>query len=271
MILSFFEAFSYEFMRNALIVGVCVSLCAALLGVSLVLKKYSMLGDGLSHVGFGALAIATVIGAAPLAVAIPTVIVVAFLLLRVSNRSKTSGDALVAVISATALAIGVFAMSISSGSNIDVYNYMFGSIVAVSKSDMIVTLAISIIVITLYVISYNNMFAITFDETFAKTSGVKVEIYNSLLAILTSIIVVIGMKMMGALLISSLIIFPSISAMSICKRYKSVVITSAIISVVAFLVGLFFSYTLSTPCGASVVIVNVIVLIVCKIMAFIRR
>lgn len=271
MILSVFELFKYQFMQNALIVGVLVSLCAALLGVSLVLKKYSMIGDGLSHVGFGALAIATAIGWAPLAVAIPVVILVAFLLLRISNNNKTGADALIAIISASSLAIGVFVMSASKGSNIDVYNYMFGSIVAISNNDLIVTVVLSIVIIFMYVITYNNMFAITFDETFAKTNGIKVNLYNSLLAILTAVIIVVGMKMMGALLISSLVIFPAISAMTIFKRYKSVVISASIISIVAFISGLLLSYSFSTPCGASVVLVNIVILLVFKVIEYVRR
>lgn len=270
MMLSAFDVFSYQFMRNALVVGILVSLCAALLGVSLVLKKYAMIGDGLSHVGFGALAIATCIGWAPLAVAIPVVIVVAFLLLRISSKSKTSGDALIAIVSATSLAIGVFAMSASKGSNIDVYNYMFGSIVAISNIDLIITVILSIFVIAIYFICYNTMFSITFDETFAKTSGVKVDFFTSVLAILTAVIIVVGMKMMGALLISSLVIFPSISAMYVCKKYKTVVLTSAIISVLAFITGLMVSYWVSTPCGSSVVLINAGILIVMKCISLVK-
>ena len=256
MIDLFLQMLSYPFLTRAIVVGTLVSLCASLLGVSLVLKRYSMIGDGLSHVGFGALAIATAANAAPLAVAIPIVVAAAFLLLRLSENSKIKGDAAIALISTGALAIGVMAISLSNGTNIDVYNYMFGSILAMSRGDVRLSVVLAAAVLTLYVIFYHKIFAITFDENFARATGVKAGWYNMLIALLTAITIVLGMRLMGTLLISSLVIFPALTSMRILKSFRSVVICSAVLSVLCFLIGIFFSYIWSTPTGASIVCVN---------------
>ncbi|MCH5208309.1 MAG: metal ABC transporter permease [Oscillospiraceae bacterium] len=242
---------------RALIVGILVSLCAALLGVSLVLKRFSMIGDGLSHVGFGALAIATVLNLAPMAVAIPVVIVAAFLLLRLSSNGKIKGDAAIALISTGALGIGVMAVSLSSGSNVDINSYLFGSIISVSRSDVIISVILASIVLFMFVFLYNKIFAITFDESFAKATGGAVNVYNMLIALLTAITIVIGMRLMGSMLISSLIIFPALCSMRVFKSFFSVTISSAVISVVTFIIGMIISYAFDTPCGASIVCVNI--------------
>lgn len=257
MIDLFLQMLSYPFLTRAIVVGTLVSLCASLLGVSLVLKSYSMIGDGLSHLGFGALAIATAANAAPLAVAIPIVVAAAFLLLRLSENSKIKGDAAIALISTGALAIGVMAISLSNGTNIDVYNYMFGSILAMSRGDVRLSVVLAAAVLTLYVIFYHKIFAITFDENFARATGVKAGWYNMLIALLTAITIVLGMRLMGTLLISSLVIFPALTSMRILKSFRSVVICSAVLSVLCFLIGIFFSYIWSTPTGASIVCVNI--------------
>ena len=257
MIDLFLQMLSYPFLTRAIVVGTLVSLCASLLGVSLVLKRYSMIGDGLSHVGFGALAIATAANAAPLAVAIPIVVAAAFLLLRLSENSKIKGDAAIALISTGALAIGVMAISLSNGTNIDVYNYMFGSILAMSRGDVRLSVVLAAAVLTLYVIFYHKIFAITFDENFARATGVKAGWYNMLIALLTAITIVLGMRLMGTLLISSLVIFPALTSMRILKSFRSVVICSAVLSLLCFLIGIFFSYVWSTPTGASIVCVNI--------------
>ena len=260
--------FSYHFMQRALIVGVLVSLCAALLGVSLVLKRYSMIGDGLSHVGFGALAIASALHLAPLAVAIPVVMLAAVLLLRLSQSSRIKGDAVIALISSSALAIGVVSVSVTTGMNTEVSSYMFGSVLSLSRSDAILSVLLSLGVLLLFVLFYPRLFAVTFDETFSKATGTRTEVYNTLLAVLTAVTVVLGMRMMGALLISSLIIFPALSAMRVCKSFRSVVICAACISVACFLVGLIASYFLETPTGASIVLAN---LLVFSIFSFLGR
>lgn len=252
------EMLSYPFLVRAFLVGVLVSLCAALLGTSLVLKRYSMIGDGLSHVGFGALAIASALGVAPLAVAVPVVVVAAVLLLRVSQSGRVRGDAAIALISSGALAVGVLVISLTSGVNTNVSNYMFGSILTISGSDAVLSVILCAAVLVVFTLFYPRIFAVTFDETFARATGTKAEGYNMLLAILTAITVVLGMRMMGALLISSLIIFPALSAMRVFRSFRSVTVCSAVLSVVCFTLGMTLSYTLETPSGASVVAVNII-------------
>ncbi len=252
------EMLSYPFLVRAFLVGVLVSLCAALLGTSLVLKRYSMIGDGLSHVGFGALAIASALGVAPLAVAVPVVVVAAVLLLRVSPSGRVRGDAAIALISSGALAVGVLVISLTSGVNTNVSNYMFGSILTISGSDAVLSVILCAAVLVVFTLFYPRIFAVTFDETFARATGTKAEGYNMLLAILTAITVVLGMRMMGALLISSLIIFPALSAMRVFRSFRSVTICSAVLSVVCFTLGMTLSYALETPSGASVVAVNII-------------
>jgi zinc transport system permease protein len=232
------DMFGYTFLVRAFIVGVLVSICASLLGVSLVLKRYSMIGDGLSHVGFGALALATALNLAPLTVSIPVVVAAAFLLLRISENSKIKGDAAIALLSTASLAIGVLIISQTTGMNTDVCNYLFGSILAMSKSDVYLSVALSIIVLVMFIVFYNKLFAITFDESFARAGGVNTGLYNMLIACLTAITIVLGMRMMGAMLISSLIIFPALSAMRIFKKFSSVTICSGIISIVCFFIGL---------------------------------
>ncbi len=253
------ELLSYHFIVRAVIVGVLVSLCSALLGVSLVLKRYSMIGDGLSHIGFGALAIAAALNLAPLAVAVPVVVGAAFLLLRMSESRRVSGDAAIALASTSAVAIGVIVISLSSGMGNDVYNYMFGSILAMSRGDVILSVTLSIAVLALFVLSYNKIFAVTFDETFARATGVHTKRYNMLISVLAAITVVLGMRMMGALLISSLIIFPALTSMRVCRTFRGVVICSAIVSVICFLIGIVISYAAALPTGASVVAVNLVV------------
>ncbi len=265
-----FQMLSYPFLVRAIIVGFLVSLCTSLLGVSLVLKRYSMIGDGLSHVGFGALAAATVMNAAPLTISIPVVIAAAFFLLRLSDNSRIKGDAAIALISTGSLAIGVILISASTGMNTDVCNYMFGSILAMSKSDVYLSVILSIVVLALFVLFYNKIFAVTFDENFSRAIGIKTGVYNALIAVLTAVTIVLGMRMMGALLISSLIIFPSLTAMRLCKRFKSTVLCSALISSVCFFTGVFLSYWYSLPTGASVACINITAFLLFSLIAFFK-
>lgn len=260
MIDMFFEMLSYPFMVRAFVVGILVSLCSALLGVSLVLKRYSMIGDGLSHVGFGALAVAAALNAAPLTVAIPVVVTAAILLLRVSANSKIKGDAAIALISTSALAVGIMVISMTTGMNTDVYNYMFGSILAMSSQDVKMSVLLSLAVLILYVFFYHKIFAVTFDETFAQATGVRAGLYNTLIAVLTAVTIVLGMRMMGTLLISSLIIFPALTSMRVCTTFRSVTVSSAVVSVVCFCIGITVSYFFAAPAGASVVIANLLML-----------
>ena len=252
------QMLSYHFMQRALIVGVLVSLCAALLGVSLVLKRYSMIGDGLSHVGFGALAIATALHLAPLAVAVPVVMAAAVLLLRLSESRRIKGASAIALISSSALAIGVVSVSVTTGMNTEVSSYMFGSILSLSRSDAVLSVILSAAVLVLFIAFYPRLFAVTFDESFSKATGVKTGLYDTLLALLTAVTVVLGMRMMGALLISSLIIFPALSAMRVCRSFRGVILCAAGISVSCFLLGTVASYFLETPTGASIVLANLL-------------
>lgn len=248
--------FSYTFMQRALVAGVLVSLCAALLGVSLVLKRYSMIGDGLGHVSFGALAVAVALGFTPLYFSIPVVIVAAFLLLRLANHPRWNSDAAIAVVSASSLAVGIMVVSLSQGMTTDIDTYMYGSVLAMTNQDVILCSLVSIVVLVLFILYYHRLFAVTFDERFARATGLKVERYNSLLSILTALTIVLGLRMMGALLISSLVIFPALTAMQLFKSFRGVVVSSAVTSVVCFCGGLICSFLYSTPVGASVVMVN---------------
>lgn len=263
------EMFSYNFIIRAFIVGLLVSLCASLLGVTLVLKRYSMIGDGLSHVGFGALAVAASLNLAPLEVAVPVIIIAAFLLLRLSENSKINGDAAIAIISSTSLAIGVVCVSVS-GVNTDLNSYLFGSILATTNADAIMCAVLALVVIVVFVIFYNKIFAVTFDESFSKATGLKTGAYNTVIALLTALTIVIGMRIMGTLLISALIIFPALSSMRICKKFKSVILCSGVLSVCCFFVGMCASCSLDTPAGASVVIVNAAVFLIFLIIETIR-
>ena len=263
--MSILTMFSYHFIQRALVVGVLVSLCAALLGVSLVLKRYSMIGDGLSHVGFGALAVASAFHLAPLAVTVPVVVLSAILLLRLRGSSRVKGDAAIAIISSSALAIGVIVVSVTSGMNTEVSSYLFGSILSLSRGDAVLSVILSLAVLALFLLFYPRLFAVTFDETFARATGTRADLYNTLLAVLTAVTVVIGMRMMGALLISSLIIFPALSAMKLCRSFRSVILCAALISVVCFLVGMIASYAFETPSGASVVAADLIAFALCSV------
>lgn len=260
------EMLSYTFMQRALIAGLLISICAALVGVSLVLRKNSMIGDGLSHTAFGAFAIATVLNIAPLWFAIPVVIAASFFVLKLSNNKKVNGDALIALLSASSLAIGTMAISLTKGVNIDLNSYLFGSILSISQSDVWLSLVLTIAVVLLYIFAHNRIFAITFDEDFAKAIGIKTNVYDAIFAIICSLVIVFGMRLLGALLISSLIIFPTLIAMQFSKSFGHVVTYSVLISVVNFILGLIISYLIASPTGATVVIVNLFALIITYIM-----
>ena len=264
------QMFSYPFMQRALIAGVLVSLCAALLGVSLVLKRYSMIGDGLSHVSFGALAVAVALGFTPLWFSIPVVILAAFFLLRMANDPHWNSDAAIAVMSASALAIGIIVISRTTGMTTDVDNYMFGSILAMRQEDVVLSVLLSIAVLVLFVLFYHKLFAVTFDESFSRATGLKVDRYNTLLSILTALTIVLGMRMMGAMLISSLVIFPALTAMRLFRSFRGVVVCAAVTSVLCFCAGLTASFALSTPVGASVVCANLMLFLLACLVQKLR-
>ncbi|MCI6568187.1 metal ABC transporter permease [Dysosmobacter sp. HCP28S3_G4] len=265
------QMFSWPFMQRALAAGVLVSLCCALLGVSLVLKRYSMIGDGLSHVSFGSLAIAVALGITPLYFSIPVVILAAFFLLRMASHPRWNNDAAIAVMSASALAVGILVISLTTGMTTDVDNYMFGSVLAMTKSDVALSVLLSIAVLALFVLFYHKLFAVTFDESFSRATGLNVERYNTLLSILTALTIVLGMRMMGAMLISSLIIFPALTAMRLFKSFRGVVICAGVSSVACFCVGLTASFVLSTPVGASVVVTDLAVFLAACLIQWVRK
>lgn len=264
--MDFLELLTYEFIQKALIVGILVSLCAALLGVILVLKKYSMIGDGLSHVGFGALSLAMALNITPLWIAIPVVLIAAFFLLKLNESSKLNGDSAIGLIAVSSLAIGVIITSLSSGMNTDVSGYMFGSILAMSDSDVILSTVLAVVIIVSLVLFYNKIFAVTFDESFAKATGINTDRCNMIIAALTALTIVIGMRIMGTMLISGLIIFPALTSMRIFKSFKSVILSSAAISVLCFVAGIFVSFVFSIPTGACVVVINLIAYILAGLL-----
>ena len=262
------DIFTYPFLLRALVVGFMVSVASALLGVSLVLRRFSMIGDGLSHVGFGALGIAAVLSLSPMAVTIPVVIVSAFLLLRVSGSG--SGDRAIALISSSALAVGVIAVS-AGGVNTDLNAFLFGSILSVSRSDAVIAGVSALVTLFAYIVFYHQIYASTFDPSFAEATGIRCSHYTSILAVLTALIIVVGMRMLGSLLISSLIIFPAASAMLVSRSYLMVSVLSAIESAAAFITGFMASYLFSLPAGASVVAVHMIIYVMMHLIAWMQR
>jgi zinc transport system permease protein len=264
--------FSYEFVWFALIVGVLVSLCSALFGVVLVLKRFSFIGDGLSHVAFGALAIATVMDITDnMLIVLPVTVVCAILLLGMGRNAKVKGDAAIAMLSAGSLAVGYLIMSLFSNSgNVagDVCSTLFGSfaIITLSRAEVIACVVMSAIVIALFIVLYNRIFSVTFDESFASASGVRASLYNLLIAVITAVIIVLAMNLVGSLLISALVIFPALSAMRVARTFKSVIVTAAIISTLCAVVGILVAILASTPVGPTVVAVDILAFAVCYIV-----
>ncbi len=254
----------YPFVRYALVVGVLISLCSSLLGVTLVLKRFSFIGDGLSHVAFGAMAISAVLNITNRMPMIITITVIsAILLLRTGQNTKIKGDAAIAIISVGALAIGYLLMNIfSTSSNLsgDVCSTLFGStsILTLSKTDVWVCVVMSVIILTIFVLFYNKIFSVTFDEDFARAIGMKVELYNLLIAVVIAVIIVLAMNLVGSLLISALVIFPAISAMRIFKSFFSVTIYASVLSVVCSLIGIITSILFGTPVGSTIVAIQII-------------
>ena len=259
--MDFFAALSFPFMYRALIVGVLVSLCAALLGVVLVLKHYSLIGHGLGEVGFAALALAVALDLPPMTVAIPLVVIASFLIMYLSQRSGSSGEIAIAILSTAALSAGVLITSLSKGFNVDVSGYMFGSILAMTEADVWLSGALSALVLLVYGLLFNRLFAITYDEINARATGLNVTFYQFVISFLTAITVVLGMRMMGTMLISSLIIFPAVTARRLVGSFRSMVVAAAVVSVICFFIGLCLSFLWGLPTGASVVGVNLVVLL----------
>ncbi|MBQ8962065.1 MAG: metal ABC transporter permease [Ruminococcus sp.] len=267
------EFFQYSFVRYAFIVGLLIALCASLLGVTLVLKRFSFIGDGLSHVAFGAMAAAAVTGLTnENLIVLPVTLISAILLLRTGQNTRIKGDAAVAMISVGALAIGYMLMNIfptSANISADVCSTLFGSfsILALKPSDVRLCVVMSAIVIGTFIFFYNKIFAVTFDESFAKATGVKAELYNTLIAVITALIIVLAMNLVGSLLISALIIFPALSAMRLFRSFRSVIICSAVISVVCAGAGILLSILVSTPVGSTIVVADLAVFLVFSLIS----
>lgn len=261
---------SYPPITRAFLIGLSVSLCAALIGVSLVLKRYSMIGDGLSHVAFGSLSIAFALNLAPLAVTVPVVMLAAFFLLRLSERGSIKGESAVALISSVSLAAGVSAASLS-GVNMDVNSYMFGSILLTDKGDLFICLPLAGIVLLTFILFYHDIFLVTFDEEFAAASGARVSAYKTVLALMTALVIVVGMRIMGTLLISALIIFPALTAMRLFRSFRGVVLCAGAVSAAAFSLGLLCAYYVNLPAGAAIVLSNAVFFLIFFVLGKIKK
>ena len=266
------EALSFPFVRYALIAGVLIALCSSLIGVTLVLKRFSFIGDGLSHVAFGAMAIAAVLHFTnDMLFVLPVTVICAILLLRGGQKAKIKGDASIAMLSVGALAVGYLLMNVfSTSSNLsgDVCSTLFGSVLYLTLTETEVWLCVilSLLVVAIFLLFYNKIFAVTFDEDFLKASGIRVSFYNLLVAVVIAVVIVLAMNLVGSLLISALVIFPAVSAMRIFKNFKSVTICSAILSVLCAFVGLLISIVADTPAGATIVCANILVFFLCSLV-----
>lgn len=277
MLTTLAQYFGFSFVRYAFIVGILIALCSSLLGVTLVLKRFSFIGDGLSHVAFGAIAIATVFNLTNnMYLVLPVTVISAILILRTGKNSKIQGDAAIAMISVGALALGYLIMNLfSTSSNLsgDVCSTLFGStsILTLKKSEVWLCVVLSIAVIAAYILFYNKIFDVTFDEDFAQAVGTHASIYNLVIAIITAVIIVLAMNLVGSLLISALVIFPAISAMRIFKSFRSVTICSAVISVTCAAMGLFVAILAGTPVGSTIVAADILAFVICSIAGKFRR
>ena len=271
--MTLWQYFAYPTVRYALIVGVLISLCASLLGVTLVLKRFSFIGDGLSHVAFGATAVAAVLGlgSSNMLFVLPVTILCAVFLLRPGQKARIHGDAAIAMLSVGALAVGYLLLHLFSASaNVagDVCSTLFGStaILTLTKGEVWLSIALSAAVVLVFLLFYNQIFAITFDERFARAVGTKTEVYNLGLAVLIAVIIVLAMKLVGALLISALVVFPALAAMRLFKSFKAVTISAGAISVLCAVAGIIISILAETPVGATIVAVDLLAFLVCSVV-----
>lgn len=261
---------TYDFIIRAFLAGLAISICASVLGVTIVLKRLSMIGDGLSHISFGAIAFATALGFAPMKLAIPLAAVVSVLLFHTDNK-KMKGDSGIALISAGALSIGIIMISYN-GSSADMNNYLIGSLYSVKNTELYLSLILCAVVLICFVFMYHRIFAVTFDEDFSRATGIKTKLYTSALAILTSLCVVVGMRLMGALLISALMVFPALSSMRVFKSFLSVTICSVIISLISFVSGFCLTLILdAVPTGACITLTNLVIFIIMWGISFVKK
>ncbi len=253
---SLLEALQYQFILKALLVGSLIALSSSVLGIFLVLKKYSMIGDGLAHVSFATVALALVLNAAPLLVSIPMVIAASFLILKLNEKADLHGDAAIGLVSSFSVAVGVLLASVSKGFNVDLFSYLFGSILVISNMDVYLSLALSMVVVLGLLFFYNALFAVTHDEEFAEVIGIDAKLMNRVIAVLTSITIVLGIRVVGTMLISSMIIFPTVTALQVSKSFKQTIVISALVSVFCVIAGVLLSFIINLPTGATIVILN---------------
>ena len=259
------ELFTYQFVLRALIAGSLISVCASVLGVVLVLKHYSLIGHGLSEIGFASLSIAAALNIPAMIISTPSVILASFVIMFVSQRYKTAGDIAIAIASSIALALGIIISSLS-GSVSSTSSYLFGSVLAISQWDLVFSIVLSLVIIAAFIVFYNRLFLITYNEDYARSLGINTTFYQLLISILTALIVVLGMRIMGTLLISGVIILPAVSARKVASGFRMLVIISGVISFVAFVAGLLLSFVFNVPAGAGVIIANTLILIILKVL-----
>ena len=273
----FLRYFEYSFVWYALIVGVLVSLCSALFGVVLVLKRFSFIGDGLSHVAFGALAVSAVAGLSnDVLIVMPITVLAAILILKTGQHTKIKGDAVIAMVSVGALAVGYLLLDrFSASANVagDVCGSLFGSfsILTLTRVDLWVSLVMSVLVVGLFIFCYHRIFSVTFDEDFARAAGIRVSLYNLLIATVTAVIIVLAMNLVGSLLVSALIIFPALCAMRLCASFRGVVVTAAILSVGCSALGILLSLVASTPVGPTIVGADLLAFFICAVIGRIKK
>ncbi len=261
-----YEALTSAFVLKALLVGILVAVSSSFLGIFLVLKKYSLIGDGLAHVSFGTIALALFIGWAPLLVSIPLVILSSILILKLNEKAEIHGDAAIGLVSSFSVALGYIIASSTAGFSVNLSSYLFGSILLVSNLDVYLAILLSVVVILTVMCLYNSLFAVTYDEEFSKVLGLNTKKLNYALSVLTSLTIVLGIRVVGTMLISSLIIFPTVTALQISKSFKSTIKISLIVSVISVFAGLFLSIIINIPTGSTIVVINGVIFFICYLI-----
>jgi len=250
------EAIQYAFVQRAIVAGCFMALGCSFLGVFLVLRRFSLIGDGLAHVSFATVAIALLLDAQPMVVSIPLVALASLVILHLNEKARVYGDAAIGLVSSFGIALGIIIASTAGGFNVDLFSYLFGNILSVSSLEVWLTIGVSLLVVLITTLFYHDLFSVTFDEDYAQVLGIKVKVINHILIILTSLIVVLGIKIVGTMLVSSLIILPAISALQIMRSFKATIALAGVFAVVSVIVGIFASYVLNYPSGATIVMVN---------------
>lgn len=265
------EALGQGFIQKAIVSGIFIAISASTLGVFLVLKNMSLIGEGLAHVSFAAIALGLLLSDEPLLLSIPIVILASFLILKMKERAKINEDATIGMLASFSMALGIIIASVAKGFNIDLFSYLFGSILFISNMELIISILVSLSILILIALFYEELFALTFDESFSKVNGIKVEKINYLLSLLTSVTIILGIRIVGTLLISSLIIFPSISALQLKKSFKGTLAYSALFAFIGVVFGILASYVLDIPSGATIVMVNSIIFVVTMVINKVRN